>query len=93
MNTSAVAPSAPQISEEFAKQLLRAMYALDEPIGKLDSILGLMPEGEAKDRLVAVIGDLMCGVSDELMLPIYRARPGLGRVSEPGEWLKSDAGA
>lgn len=76
-----------QISEALAKQLLRSMYALDEPIGKLDSILGLMPTGEARDQLRTVIGDLMGIVTNDLMLPIYRARPGLGQVSEPGEWI------
>jgi len=74
------------ISESFAKQLLRALYSLDKPIGKLDSLLPDLPPGPHEEVRTA-IGDLMHVLLTDLMVPLYRLHPQLGSASEPGPWL------
>ena len=74
------------ISESFAKQLLRALYSLDKPIGMLDSVIPDLPPGPHELVKIA-IGDLMSVLLTDLMAPLYRLHPQLGSASEPGAWL------
>jgi hypothetical protein len=80
-----------QISVEFAKTLLRALYNTDQPINELSAICGELPEGSLKERLFAATGSLMSIVLTDIMVPIYRQQPSLGTASEPGPWLNKSA--
>ena len=77
----------PAISESLAKRLLRALYDLDDPIQRLDRFLSGMPPGADQDFVKSALGDLMGIITSDLMVPIYREHPQLGRASEPGAWL------
>jgi hypothetical protein len=76
----------PEISERFAQQLLRALYRLDRPIGKLDGCLPDLPPGP-REEVRSAIADLMGLVLNELMDPLYAAHPQLGTAADPGPWL------
>lgn len=76
-----------QISEAFAKELLRALYKMDAPIGQLDTILTNIPPGKDRDNFKIALGTLMGIVLSELMAPIYKAQPQLGTASQPGQWF------
>jgi hypothetical protein len=80
-----------QISVEFAKTLLSALYRMDQPINELSEICGELPEGTLKERLFGATGNLMNILLSELMVPIYRQQPSLGTASEPGPWLTRGA--
>ena len=75
------------IDERFAKHLLRALYSLDRPIGEVGQCISALPPGPDRERLKTVIGDVMFIVLNDLMVPLYRLHPQLGRASEPGPWL------
>jgi hypothetical protein len=77
----------PGISEALTKELLRAMYKLDEPLGRIDEVLSGLEPGESRDKLAAALSDVMSMVLSQLMVPLYRLHPGLGRASEPGPWI------
>ena len=79
-----------QISEDFAKQLLMALYKLDTPIGLLDVLISKTDDMAVKESLTKIMSDLMDVTLNELMIPIYRCQPSLGRASEPGSWLIKD---
>jgi len=80
-----------QISLSLAKDLLKSLYSLDQPINELSAICGELPDGELKKRLIAATGDLMFIVLTDLMVPIYRRQPTLGTASEPGDWFEKGA--
>jgi hypothetical protein len=79
-----------QISEEFAKQLLKSLYKLDMPIGLLDSIASKLKDDKDKELISEAIAGIMSITLSELMVPIYHLHPSLGRASEPGEWISED---
>lgn len=77
-----------QISLEFAKELLRALYALDKPLNELSSIYEQMQDGLLKTQLYESLGEIFDKVLSDLMVPIYKHQKTLGRASEPGAWLQ-----
>jgi len=77
----------PGINEAHAKALLRALYKLDGPVNRLFEILASMPPGTERDHFKDALSDLVGIVLSDLMVPIYRIQPHLGRASEPGPWL------
>ena len=80
-----------KISEEFAKQLLTALYDIDQPIGKLDKICSSIQDEAVKREFVEALGDLVGEIHFKLMRPIYRQHPDLGSPDEPGPWLHKGA--
>ena len=78
----------PPITEAFAKEMLRALYRLDQPIARIDGAISNLPDGETKRQLVKMLGHVMDIVLSALMVPLYAAHPQLGRASEPGPWLQ-----
>jgi len=79
-----------EISEDFAKKLLRSLYKLDSPIGALDRLISNTDDPDLKSSLVEITSSLMDITLSKLMVPIYRHHPSLGRASEPGPWLHED---
>jgi len=75
------------ISLEFAKTLLRVLYRLDDPLDELGCICADLSDGEEKTQFSNALGEIQRLVLTELMVPIYRQHPELGRASEPGDWL------
>jgi hypothetical protein len=76
-----------KISRAFAVELLTALYALDDPIGQLDTICGGISNASDRKKFARAIGELMDIVTSDLMVKIYHEQPSLGRASEPGDWL------
>ena len=76
------------ISEEFAKQLLSALYGLDAHIGRLDEICSSLRDEAIKTRFIRALGDLVGDIDAKLMCPIYRRFPALGSPAQPGPWLE-----
>lgn len=81
----------PPITEAFAKEILRALYRLDEPTGQIDAAISGLPDGDAKRQLVEALGRTMDIVLSDLMVPLYAAHPQLGCANEPGPWLHESA--
>jgi len=77
-----------QIDEAFAKQLLRVLYKLDVPLGQLDVLISQTDDQETKVVLFGIMSEIMDITLNEMMIPIYKCHPSLGRASEPGTWLK-----
>ena len=77
----------PGMSESMAKSVLHALYKLDGPINRMSEVLVTLPPGAERDQLRKELGDLMLAILTDLMVPIYRLHPQLGRASEPGPWL------
>ncbi len=77
-----------QINEQFAKQLLKALYKLDIPLGDLDNLILRTDDPATKEALFRIMSQIMETMLNELMVPIYRCHPSLGCASEPGAWLK-----
>lgn len=77
-----------QISEDFAKKVLKGLYKLDEPIGALDLVISKTDDLELKNSLFEIMSSLLDITLNELMVPVYQCHPSLGRASEPGPWLK-----
>jgi hypothetical protein len=77
-----------QISEEFAKQLLKALYKLDAPVGRLDVLASKTEDKDAKKIISEIVGEMMEITLNELMIPIYKCHPSLGRASDPSIWIK-----
>jgi hypothetical protein len=75
------------ISEELSKQLLGALYGIDEHIGKLDEICSSIKDEPTRKQFVAALGELVGDIYFKLMWPIYRQHPSLGSPDEPGPWL------
>ena len=79
------------ISEDFSRELLRALYGLDAHIGKLDKICSSVQDEAVKAQFVGALGDLMGDIHAKLMRPIYGQHPALGSPYEPGPWLRKVA--
>lgn len=81
-----------QISEDFAKKMLKGLYKMDEPIGALDHLMSKTDDLEIKSALFEIMSSLMDITLNELMVPVYQCHPSLGRASEPGPWFEKDKG-
>jgi hypothetical protein len=79
------------ISEEFSKEMLAALYGLDEHIGRLDKIGSSLQDKAVKAEFVGALGDLIGDIDAKLMRPIYKQHPALGSPDEPGPWLRKGA--
>ena len=79
------------ISEDFSRELLRALYGLDAHIGKLDKICSSVQDEAVKAQFVGALGDLMGDIHSKLMRPISGQHPALGSPYEPGPWLRKVA--
>lgn len=79
-----------EISAEFAKKLLRVLYGLDKPIDELSLLCEDIQSEELRMKISDALGDVMRTVLTDLIVPIYRQHPELGRASEPGNWLYHD---
>ena len=78
------------ISEAFAKQILTSVYSFDKSIGRLDIICSALPDNEMKKKFITELSELMRISLTELLVPVYRERPSLGRASAPGPWFKAE---
>ena len=68
----------PQISEEFAKDILRACYALDARFAEIESVSLNTVDGAETDKLKAVSSSLVTLVGARILVPIYQQRPNFG---------------
>ncbi len=75
------------ISEDFAKELLTALYGLDAHIGKLDVIYSSVQDKAVKAEFVGALGDLIGDIYAKLVRPICKQHPVLGSPDKPGPWL------
>ena len=75
------------IQPELAKHLLAILYALDKPLDLIWDIEKEMVACPQKELLQQALGEIMFVTLGDLMVPIYRRQPNLGRASEPGSWL------
>ena len=76
-----------QIGEEFAKDILRACYALDARLADIESVCLSAVDGAERDKLKETFSSLVTLVSARILVPIYQQHPNLGRVMDPGPWL------
>lgn len=71
----------------MAKHLLAILYALDKPLDLIWDIEKEMVACPQKELLQQALGEIMFVTLGDLMVPIYRRQPNLGRASEPGPRL------
>jgi len=79
------------ISEGFAKELLRVIYALDDDIGELDKICSSLPDGPEKSNFIEALGNVTGKIYSGMLVPIYGIHTNLGTPDEPGAWLHDKA--
>jgi len=78
------------ISEDFAKAILRACYALDSRLGEIESLCSASCDAEQLRKLKETFSSLTTMLGADIMVPIYMEHSQLGRIMEPGPWLEHD---
>lgn len=78
------------ISEEFAKDILRACYALDARLAEIESLCSNSCNDEELSKLNEAFRSLTTVLGADIMVPIYMEHSHLGRLMEPGSWLEHD---
>ncbi len=76
-----------QISEDFAKELLMACYALDARMRDLEEDCLNHCDDQKRVEWEKTFSHLVTIVGSRLMVPLYQQHPQLGRIMEPGPWL------
>jgi len=80
------------ISEEFAQQLLAACYELDVRLSAVESLCAESVDTATAEKQKEAFAELLTVLGADIMLPLYTQHPQLGRIMEPGSWLKSLSG-
>ncbi len=75
-----------EISVELAKKILSACYEIDAMLREIVAASDANQVIKATQTLTTLVGA-------EIMVPIYFSRPELGRIMQPGDWLRTDLAA
>ena len=78
------------ISEEFAKNILRACYGLDARLAEIENLCSISCKDEDLSKLNEAFRSLTTVLGADIMVPIYMEHSRLGRIMEPGSWLEQD---
>jgi len=68
------------VNEEIARRIVEAAVSLDKELGKIDTAIGKISDGQERKEFAKRLGDLIGHVNDWFIRPLVRKYPSL----EPG---------